>query len=174
MPVQNKRRWRCSKCHLIHETSYQINDCPQNKHTYQGCTNSGHQVAVVTECCMAAPNFFGFSVRNLLHVTLLAPRILRQLKEFWKICAPFTRYVFVEDDAFAFTPHPMQSYPRTYDKERKESFQLSSFKFQPDRWKISASVLRVFRKPTLSETDLVSNSGVPRNFFFGGGGGGVQ
>jgi hypothetical protein len=36
----------------------------------------------------AAPNTFGPSIRNLLLVTLLTPRILRWLLDFWKICAP--------------------------------------------------------------------------------------
>jgi hypothetical protein len=33
-----------------------------------------------------APNIFVFSVQNLLLVPLLAPRILRSLLGFWKIC----------------------------------------------------------------------------------------
>jgi len=33
------------------------------------------------------PNIFGYSVRNLLYVTLPVPRILRWLLDFWKICA---------------------------------------------------------------------------------------
>jgi len=28
--------------------------------------------------------------------------------------------VFVEDDDFALTPHPMKSYPRTYNKKEKK------------------------------------------------------
>jgi len=47
-----------------------------------------HQVTVATGFCTMAPNISGFSVGNLLHVTLLAPRILRWLLDFWKICAP--------------------------------------------------------------------------------------
>jgi len=47
-----------------------------------------HQANVVTGFCMMAPNICGFPVRNLLHGTLLAPRILRWLLDFWKICAP--------------------------------------------------------------------------------------
>jgi hypothetical protein len=32
--------------------------------------------------------YFGSSVRNLLHVALLAPKILQCNLDFWKICAP--------------------------------------------------------------------------------------
>ena len=37
---------------------------------------------------MVAPSICGPSVWNLLHVTLLAPIILRWVLDFWKICAP--------------------------------------------------------------------------------------
>ena len=37
---------------------------------------------------MAVPNMCGSAVRNLLHVTLLAPTILTQLQYFWKMCKP--------------------------------------------------------------------------------------
>ena len=47
----------------------------------------GARAAVATKLCMMAPNVCGSSVRNLLHVTLLTPRILRWLLDFWKICA---------------------------------------------------------------------------------------
>jgi hypothetical protein len=52
----------------------------------QGRTNSGRQVATATELYAVAPNIFGLSVRNLLHVTILAHRILRWPLELWKIC----------------------------------------------------------------------------------------
>jgi hypothetical protein len=42
----------------------------------------GHQVAEATKFCTVAPNICGSSARNLLHVTLLTPRILRWLLEF--------------------------------------------------------------------------------------------
>jgi hypothetical protein len=35
-----------------------------------------------------APNICGSSVRNVLLVNILAPRILRWLLDFWKMCAP--------------------------------------------------------------------------------------
>ena len=38
-------------------------------------------------CTVALPNICGFSVSNLLHVTILAPRVLRGLLDFWKVCA---------------------------------------------------------------------------------------
>jgi len=36
--------------------------------------------------CVVAPNICGSLVWNLLHVTLLEPKILRWLLDFWKIC----------------------------------------------------------------------------------------
>jgi len=43
-----------------------------------------------------ATGFFGFSVCNLLHITLLAPIILKWLLDFWKICRPHgIRYVLI-------------------------------------------------------------------------------
>jgi len=47
-------------------------------HLEQGCASIGHQVAV--------PNICGSSVWNLVLVNLLAPRSLRWLLVFWKIC----------------------------------------------------------------------------------------
>ena len=53
----------------------------------QGYTNPGRQVTRTTKFCAVAPNIFGSSVWNLLHVTILAPRILRWLLNFKKnIC----------------------------------------------------------------------------------------
>ena len=50
---------------------------------YEGYTN-----LVATQFCTVVPNICGSSVWNFLHVTILAPRILRWLLDFWKICAP--------------------------------------------------------------------------------------
>jgi hypothetical protein len=50
-------------------------------------TNTGSQVAVATKFCTVTRNICGRSVWNLLRVTLLAPRILRFLVNFRKICA---------------------------------------------------------------------------------------
>lgn len=36
--------------------------------------------------CTVVTNISGFSIWNFFHVTLLAPRILMRLPEFWKIC----------------------------------------------------------------------------------------
>jgi hypothetical protein len=41
-----------------------------------------------TEVFTVAPDICERSVWKLLHATLLAPRILRQLLDFWKICGP--------------------------------------------------------------------------------------
>jgi hypothetical protein len=35
-----------------------------------------------------APNIGDPSVRNLINVTVLAPRIVRWLEDFWEICGP--------------------------------------------------------------------------------------
>ena len=42
---------------------------------WRGCTNSRHQVAQATKLCAVMPNIYESSVWNLLHVTLMAPRI---------------------------------------------------------------------------------------------------
>ena len=54
----------------------------------QGWINPGRQLASATKFCMVATNICGPSVWNLLLVTLLAPRILRRLLDFWNICTP--------------------------------------------------------------------------------------
>jgi hypothetical protein len=48
----------------------------------------GYQVAQVTKFCIVVPNICGSSRRNLLHVTILVRRILRQQLDFWKIGGP--------------------------------------------------------------------------------------
>jgi hypothetical protein len=53
---------------------------------HTGCTNPRCRVTASTKFCMVAPNICGPWVWNLLHITLLAPRILRWLIDFWKIC----------------------------------------------------------------------------------------
>jgi len=54
----------------------------------QRYTNPGHQIARATEFCSVAPNVLGPLEWNLLHVTLLALRVLRWLLDFWNICVP--------------------------------------------------------------------------------------
>jgi hypothetical protein len=65
----------------------------------QGYTNPGRQVAVATNICAVAPDICGSSVWNLLHVTHLAPRILRRLLDFWNICVSLcerkTKFVYM-------------------------------------------------------------------------------
>lgn len=53
----------------------------------QGCTNSGCHITLVIKFCTMVPNICGSSMRNLLHVTILAPKILRWLLDFLTICA---------------------------------------------------------------------------------------
>jgi hypothetical protein len=81
----------------------------------QGCTNPGHQVIRSTKICTAAPNMCGSSVWNLLHVTFLAPRILRRLLELWKSVDPWlllnrckdypARAASLLSNEVAFPPH---------------------------------------------------------------------
>jgi len=57
----------------------------------RGCTTIVRQVTGATTLYTVVPNNCGPSVWNLLHITHLAPRILRRwLLDFWKICAPLT------------------------------------------------------------------------------------
>jgi hypothetical protein len=60
-------------------------------YTRQGCTNPGRPVAMATKFFKVMPDICGFSVWALFRVIFLAPRILRWLLDFWKICAPLTR-----------------------------------------------------------------------------------
>jgi hypothetical protein len=62
-------RWMCVSCGQRH-------------------ANPRHQVTWVTKFCTVAPDIFGFSVWNLLHVTLLITVIVRWLLYFWAVCAP--------------------------------------------------------------------------------------
>jgi hypothetical protein len=48
--------------------------------------NPRHQVTMMTTFCVVVHNICGSSVQNLLHVTILAPRILMCHLDFWKIC----------------------------------------------------------------------------------------
>jgi hypothetical protein len=56
----------------------------------QGRINLGRQVVVTTEFCTVAPDraVCWCSLWNLLHVTLLAPRIWRWHLHLWTVCEP--------------------------------------------------------------------------------------
>jgi len=43
----------------------------------KGCTHVSYDIAEVTKFCRVVPDICGDSIWNLLHVTLLVPRILR-------------------------------------------------------------------------------------------------
>jgi hypothetical protein len=58
-----------------------------------GTKNPRRKVALATEFCRMAPNFRGLSNLELAYVTLLSPRILRSLLDFWKINAPDVDYI---------------------------------------------------------------------------------
>jgi len=53
----------------------------------QGCPNSGLHVAWSTKFCTVVSDICGSSVWNLLHVRLLAPRMLKCFLYFWIIHA---------------------------------------------------------------------------------------
>ena len=55
-------------------------------YVHKRCTNPGCQVAVATKLCKVMSNACWSSVRNLLLLTLLTPRIMRRLLDFWKTC----------------------------------------------------------------------------------------
>jgi len=62
----------------------------------QRCTNSYRQVATATNICVSL-------VRKLLHVILLAPRILRWLLDMWKFRGALPMRIYgVERDNFTF------------------------------------------------------------------------
>jgi hypothetical protein len=54
---------------------------------YQGCTNSGPQVAIASEFCTVASNICGSSVWYMLQVTHLVRSTLRWFLDLWKMCA---------------------------------------------------------------------------------------
>lgn len=56
---------------------------------WQGHTSPGFQVAWLTKFCMVAPNIYKGTVGNMLHVTLLVPRIFIWLLDILKkMCTP--------------------------------------------------------------------------------------
>jgi hypothetical protein len=56
--------------------------------SHQRCTNPGRQYALATKFGMGAPKICGSASRNLLHVTLLALRILRWLLDLGEFVHP--------------------------------------------------------------------------------------
>ena len=51
-------------------------------------------ITLATKFYMVPTNLYGSLVWNLIHVTLLAPRILLWLHDFWKIFAPMVKSMF--------------------------------------------------------------------------------
>jgi len=68
----------------------------------QRCTNSVRQVAVATKFCTLAPSTIRSSVCNMIHITVLAHRIHRQLIDCWEVCAPLDLHITLE--CFYVTP----------------------------------------------------------------------
>ena len=54
-----------------------------------GCPNTGRRIDRTVKSCIAAPNICGFSVWNLIYVTLLPPRNFGSLLEFLKFWHPW-------------------------------------------------------------------------------------
>jgi hypothetical protein len=68
---------------------YSLRYCQHREVNKKSIRTGGHShFAVASKFCMVVPNICGSSVRNLLQVILLPPRILRWLLDFWKFCAP--------------------------------------------------------------------------------------
>jgi hypothetical protein len=61
----------------------------------QRCTNHGFHVARMTKFCALAPNICGSSAQYLLHVTILAPKILGWLLDFGEICVYLPPYTII-------------------------------------------------------------------------------
>jgi len=61
----------------------------------QGCTNPRRQVSRATKFCSETLNICGPSVWDLLHDTILAPKILRRILNFWKIFVPLYKVEFI-------------------------------------------------------------------------------
>ena len=67
----------------------------------QRCTNSCRQVATATKLCTVATSICVSLVRKLLHVILLAPRILRWHLDMWKFCGALPIRIYgVDRDNF--------------------------------------------------------------------------
>jgi len=85
----------CSRCHLPYVSVTVMPSCrtsyarpPSRVCSKWRYTNHGCQLAVTTEFCTVSSNICWSLVWNLFHVTLLTPRILWWLLDFWKIFAP--------------------------------------------------------------------------------------
>jgi len=76
--------------------------CPEE----EGCTNSGYGITQGTKFCMIASNICGFPVLNFLHVTLLAPRIIRLLLDFLLISAPWMKITGLLQCVINVTSYP--------------------------------------------------------------------
>jgi hypothetical protein len=75
----------------------------------RGGQNHRRQFAVAIKFCAVATDICGSSVWNLVHVAILALRILRWLLDFWKICVPLVynvcRYAPHNDVSVNDGPH---------------------------------------------------------------------
>lgn len=73
----------------LHQVRHWIGN-PSHPHMYnqlsQGCTNLERKVTRPTTSCTLASNICQSSIWNVLHVTILVPRILMCLLDFWKLC----------------------------------------------------------------------------------------
>jgi len=60
----------------------------------EGCTYPRLQVAKGTVFYAVTSNIFGSAVWKLLYITLLAPRFLQWLLDFWKIYGPVFKSIY--------------------------------------------------------------------------------
>jgi len=80
------------------------------------------QVARATKFCAVTPPTCVCSVWNVLHTTLLAPKILRWLPYFWKICCPLVCAMRRIQNVDSMRPHPNSQVFNTANKNSRCRF----------------------------------------------------
>ena len=91
-------------------------DCLQ---TEMKCTNPRRRVIPSTQLCTLVPQRLRVLNMELAHVTLLVPRILRWLLDFWKICAYILIYLLTPK--LLSSPFPGGSPPSWTSPDSTES-----------------------------------------------------
>jgi len=81
----------------------------------QECTDSVHQIVRATNAFTLPPDICGLSAWNLLRMTLLMPRILRCLLDYWKICGPLLYASFAK----FFNSKDRSGYPSVDGEEHR-------------------------------------------------------
>lgn len=82
----------------------------------EGCTSPGYEVHRATKFCTVVPSICRSSVPNMLHIILLAHKILRWIQNIWKICSHLyivRRYInMMLRDAFDMNTRMLTSHIR--------------------------------------------------------------